>query len=141
MVACLARCYATGLGVAKSNSLAAHWYLIAGHAGIIGGYVNASSLLWSGCGDLQQDRSSAYAYMFVAAALDDKEAYDACLRMIVQLAHDQQERGYAQALTIMGQRNLWRDLCEVETSKDEPLEERERYAWDRAIDALNRIQY
>lgn len=110
----LANCYANGLGVVKSKSMAVHWYLIAGHSGDVTGYINAASLLWKGGGDLHQNRVTAYAYMFAAGALNDKEASNACLRMIASLTSEEEEHGYAEALIVMGQRNVWRTLYEVE---------------------------
>lgn len=38
----LACCYANGVGVAKSSRHALYWYLIGGHSGAVGGYINAA---------------------------------------------------------------------------------------------------
>lgn len=100
-------CYSNGIGVATSKKIAAHWYITAGHAGVIGGYFNAAQMLWTGVGDLDQDRITAHAWILVAATLEDKDAADLGAYWYSVLERAEQGEAYQRALSLYAERELW----------------------------------
>lgn len=103
-------CYASGLGVVKSARLAVHWYLIAGHTGVLAAYVHAAHMLWFGSKHLERDRLSAYAWMFIAASLGEKDAYEQLPGWLSALTPAEENEAYELALSLCAERELWRSL-------------------------------
>lgn len=135
----LAICYDRGLGVEESKSAAVHWYRIAGHSGVLSGYANAAALLWKGGGDLDRDRITAYACLFVASVLKDQGAEATLERCFAALTPEEEEEGYDRALTLMGERNLWRALCDIESPSIYSQDSRVLEAQDVAVQLINRL--
>lgn len=103
-------CYASGLGVVKSARLAVHWYLIAGHTGVLAAYVHAAHILWVGSKHLERDRLTAYAWMFIASTLGDKDASEKLPDWFSQLTPAEEKKAYELALYLYAERDLWRSL-------------------------------
>ena len=121
----IAWCYSSGMGVVRSARMAVHWYLIAGHAGVVTGYFNAAHALWVGSTYLKQDRVTAYAWMLIAARLDDKEASEQLAAWSLDLTQAEKARVGNLSTQLFAQRESWRALQEVGTpgvySQDESV--------------------